>query len=111
MVGLLGRDDGCVGRKHEMDTRVGHQVGLELGNIHVQGSVETKRGRQGRDDLSNQPVEVGVCGTLNVEVTTAHIVESLVVNTVGTVRVLEKSMGRQHGVVRLNHGGGHLRRR
>jgi hypothetical protein len=74
VVGLLGRDDGCVRRKHEMDTGVRHQVGLELSHIHVQCTIETEGSRQGRDDLSNQPVEVGVGWTLNVEVATAHII-------------------------------------
>mmetsp|Transcript_7267 Transcript_7267/g.13207 ORF Transcript_7267/g.13207 Transcript_7267/m.13207 type:complete len:248 (-) Transcript_7267:796-1539(-) len=46
VVCLLGRDDRGVGRKHEMDTGVGHQVSLELSHIHVQGTVETKGGRQ-----------------------------------------------------------------
>ena len=47
VVGLLGRDDGCVRRKHEVDTRVGHQVGLELSDIHVQGTIETEGCCQG----------------------------------------------------------------
>mmetsp|Transcript_6113 Transcript_6113/g.9345 ORF Transcript_6113/g.9345 Transcript_6113/m.9345 type:complete len:241 (+) Transcript_6113:47-769(+) len=42
VVGLLCGDHGCVRGKHEVDTRVWNQVGLELGNIHVQGSIETK---------------------------------------------------------------------
>ena len=40
MVGLLGGDDGGVGHQGEVDTRVGHQVGLKLGQINVQGAVE-----------------------------------------------------------------------
>ena len=36
MVGLLGGDDRSVRGKHEMDTGVGHQVGLELRDINVQ---------------------------------------------------------------------------
>mmetsp|Transcript_41052 Transcript_41052/g.86115 ORF Transcript_41052/g.86115 Transcript_41052/m.86115 type:complete len:259 (-) Transcript_41052:998-1774(-) len=43
---LLGRDNRGVGRKHEMDTGVGHQVSLELSHIHIQGTIETKGGRQ-----------------------------------------------------------------
>jgi hypothetical protein len=74
VVGLLGGDDGCVRRKHEVDTRVWHQVGLELSHIHVQGTIETEGGSQRRDDLGNQTVEVRVCRTLNVEVATAYIV-------------------------------------
>ncbi len=40
-----------------MDAGVGHQVGLELGHVHVQGAVEAQRGCQGGDDLSDQPAE------------------------------------------------------
>jgi hypothetical protein len=42
MVRLLGRDDGGIGRKHEVDTRVGDQIGLELGDIDVEGTVEAE---------------------------------------------------------------------
>ena len=34
--------------------------------------------------------------------------QSLVVEAEGAVRVLEESVGGKHGVVRLDHGGGHL---
>ena len=40
--GLLSRDDGGVRGEHEVNTRVGHQVGLELSNIDIQGAVETE---------------------------------------------------------------------
>ena len=63
VVGLLGRDDGCVGGQHEVDTGVGHQVGLELSHIHVQGTIEPQGGGQGGDDLGDQAVQVGVGGT------------------------------------------------
>mmetsp|Transcript_18196 Transcript_18196/g.25015 ORF Transcript_18196/g.25015 Transcript_18196/m.25015 type:complete len:226 (-) Transcript_18196:711-1388(-) len=42
VVGLLGRDHRGVRGKHKMDTRVGHQVGLELSHIHVEGTIETQ---------------------------------------------------------------------
>ena len=44
VVSLLCGDDWCVGHKWEMDARVWHQVGLELVEIDVQGTVETQRG-------------------------------------------------------------------
>mmetsp|Transcript_31564 Transcript_31564/g.66829 ORF Transcript_31564/g.66829 Transcript_31564/m.66829 type:complete len:191 (-) Transcript_31564:518-1090(-) len=110
MVRLLRRDDRGIRRKHEVDTGVGHQVGLELGHIHVQGTIETKGGREGGDDLSDQTVEVGVGGALNVEVATADVVEGLIVKAEGTIRVLQKGMRGQHGVVRLNDSSGHLGR-
>ena len=43
MVGLLRRDDRSIGGQHEVDTGVWDEVGLELRDIHVQGSVEAKR--------------------------------------------------------------------
>ena len=68
VVGLLRRDDRRVRREHKVDARVRDQVGLELGNVDVQGAVEAKRGRERGNDLSDQPVEVGVGGPLDVEV-------------------------------------------
>ena len=108
VVGLLGTDHGSVTGKHEVDSRVRDQVGLELGDVHVKGSVEPQGGSQGRDDLGNQPVKVGVGGPLNVKVAPADVVQGLVVHAEGAVGVLQKTVGGQHGVVRLNDGGGHL---
>merc|ERR1711885_12352 len=70
MVGLLGRDDGSIGDQGEVDPGVGHQVGLELSQVHVQGSVEPQGGSDGGHDLADQPVEVGVGWPLNVQVAT-----------------------------------------
>jgi len=43
VVGLLRRDDRSVRRKHEMDARVRHEVGLELRDVDVEGAVEAER--------------------------------------------------------------------
>ena len=91
-----------------MDARVRHQVGLELCQIHIQGSIEAKRSSNGGDDLTKETVEVGVGGSLDVEVPTADVVDGLVVHHEGTVGVLQSGVGGQDGVVRLNDGGGHL---
>lgn len=40
MVSISWRDDKGVGSQREVDTRVGHQVGLELGQVHVEGIVK-----------------------------------------------------------------------
>jgi hypothetical protein len=51
LVGRLGgRDNGGVGDQREVDTGVGDQVGLELVQVDVEGTVEAKRGSDGRDD-------------------------------------------------------------
>jgi len=94
-----------------MDTRVGHQVGLELGKIHVEGTIETKGSGQRGYNLGDQSVQVGVGRTLNVQGASAHIVKSLVIKAEGAVGVLKKRVGRKHVVVGLNNGGGDLRSR
>jgi hypothetical protein len=50
VVGLLGRDDRGVRREHEVDARVRHQVGLELGDVDVERAVEAERRGERRDD-------------------------------------------------------------
>ena len=47
-------------------TGVGHQVGLELRQVHVQGSVVAERGCDGGDDLSDETVQIGVGRSLHV---------------------------------------------
>ena len=92
-----------------MDTRVGHQVGLELSEIHVQSSIEAQGSGDGGHNLSNQSVEVGVGGALDVQVTAADVVDGLVVDHEGAVGVLQGGVSGQDGVVGLNHSGGDLK--
>ena len=67
VVGLLGADHGRVGGEHEVDARVGDEVGLELGDVDVEGAVEAQGGGERRDDLRDEAVEVGVGRALDVE--------------------------------------------
>jgi len=110
VVGLLSGDDGGVGREHEMDTGIWHEVGLELGDIDVEGTIEPEGGGQRGDNLRDQPVEVGVGGPLDVEGSSADIVDGLVVKHDGDVSMLEKRVSGEHGVVWLNNSGGDLGR-
>ena len=103
VVGLLSRDDWGVGGQGEVDTWVGHQVGLELCQIDVKGTIEPQGGGDGADDLSNQPVQVGVGWPVNIEVTPADVIDGLVVDHKGAVRVLQGGMGGQDGVVGLHN--------
>ena len=91
-----------------MDTGVGHQVGLELSDIDVEGTIESEGGSEGRDHLGNESVQVGVSGSLDIEVTAADIVDGLVVEHNGDIGVLKEGVGGEHGVVGLNDGGGDL---
>ena len=47
MISLLGRDDRRVGSQREVDSRVGYQVSLELGQIYVEGTIKAERSRDG----------------------------------------------------------------
>ena len=108
MVSLLGRDDWGVGGQREVDTWVGYQVGLELSQVYIEGTVKSQRGSDGADNLADQPVQVGVGWSLNVQVSSADIVDGLIVDHEGTVRVLQGGVGGQDGVVGLNDGSGDL---
>ena len=80
VVSFLGRDDWGVGSQREVNTWVGYQVGLELSQINVKGTIESERGSDGTDNLGNQSVQVGVGWSLNVQVTSADIIDSFVVD-------------------------------
>ena len=108
VVSLLGGDDRGVGSQREVDTWVGHQVGLELSQVDVECSVEAEGGSDGADNLTNQTVQIGVGRPLNVKVTSADVVNSLVVDHECAVGVLKGGMGGQDGVVWLNDSGGDL---
>ena len=109
VVSLLGRDDRGVGGEGEVDARVRHQVGLELGQVDVESAVEAQRRRDRADDLSDQPVQVGVRRSLDVEVTATDVVDRLVVDHEGAVGVLQRGVGRQDRVVRLDDRRRYLR--
>ena len=88
VVRLFGRDDRGVGGEGEVDARVWHQVGLKLGQVDVERAVEAQRRRDRADDLRDQPVQVGVRGTLDVQVTPTDVVDRLIVDHEGAVGVL-----------------------
>merc|ERR1719209_2545170 len=109
MVCLLGRDNGRVSDEREVDPGVGNQVGLELVQVHVQRAVKPQGGGDGGDDLADQPIQVGVAWPLYVEISSADIVDRLIVDHERAVAVLESCVRAQGGVVGLHHGGGYLR--
>ena len=108
VVCLLSGDNWGVGGKHEMDTWVWHEVGLELGHIDVKGTIESEGSSKGGDNLSDDSVEVGVGWALNVEVSSADIIDGFVVKHDGDISVLKKRVGGEDRVVWLNDGGGDL---
>ena len=79
-----------------MDSGIGDQVGLELSDINVQGTVESERGGQRGDDLSDESVQVGVGGSLDVEVSSADIVDGFVIEHDGNISVFEERVSGEH---------------
>jgi len=108
VIGFLGGDDWGVRRQHEVNSWVWHQVGLELSDINVQSTIESEGGSEGGDNLSDESVQVGVGWSLDIEVSSADIVNGLIVEHDGDIGVLEKGVGGEDGVVWLNNGGGDL---
>ena len=91
-----------------MDSWVWHQVGLELGDIDVKGTVESEGSSQRGDNLGNESVQVGVGWSLNVEVSSADVVNGFIVDHDSNIGVLEEGVSGQNGVVWLNNGGRNL---
>merc|ERR1719204_3003773 len=85
VVSLLSGDNWGVRDQGEMNPGVGHQVGLELVEVHVESSIKPQGGRDGGHNLGDEPVEVGVGRPLDVEVPPADVVDGLVVDHEGTV--------------------------
>ena len=92
-----------------MDSWVWHKVGLELSNINVKSTIETKGSSKGRNNLTNKSVKIGVGRSLNVKRSSAYIVKGLVIKTESTVSVLKKGMGRKYVVVWFDNGSSNLR--
>jgi len=104
MVGLGSGDDGSEGGEREVNTREGYQVGLELVQVDVQGTIESEGSGDGRDDLCNKTVEVGEARGGDSQVLLADVVDGLVVDHERTVGVLKGGVGSQDSVVWLDDG-------
>ena len=77
MIGFLCRYQRSICSQRVVDPGVGHQVGLELIQVHIEGSVKPEAGRDGGDDLGYQSVEVGVGWSLNSKIILAQIINCL----------------------------------
>lgn len=58
--------------------------------------------------LPNKPVEISVGGSLNIQVSSADVVDGLVVDHECTVRVLKGGVGCKDGIVWLYYSRRHL---
>lgn len=105
---VLDTDDRSVGNQRVVDTRVRNQVSLELVQVDVESTLEAQAGSNRADNLGNKTVQVLVARARDIQVTTADIVDSLVVNKESTVGVLNGAVSGQDSVVGLDDGSRHL---
>jgi hypothetical protein len=105
VIGFLGRDNWGIRRKHEMDSWIWDQVSLEFGDINVKGTIESEGSGKGGDNLGNESVQVGVSWSLDIEISSADIINGFVIDHDGNIGVLEEGVSGKYGVVWLNNGG------
>ena len=84
-----------------------NQVGLELVQVDIEGTIETQGSSDRGDNLSDETVEVGEAWGSDVETLLANVVNSLVVDHERAVGMLQGGVSRQNRVVRFNDGVGH----
>lgn len=105
MGALLAGDDRRIADQRVVNTRVRHQVGLELIQVDIERAIEAQAGSDGADNLSDEAVEMLIAGTRNVQVAAADVVDSLIVDEECAVRVLNRAVGGKHRIVGLDDGG------
>ena len=73
-----------------------------------QGAIKPQGSSDGGHYLAHEAVKIRVGRALNVEVSTADVIDGLIVYHEGTIRVLQGGVGGEDGVVGLNHSCGNL---
>lgn len=102
---LLRRHHRSVADQGVVDTRIRHQVGLELVQVDVERTVEAQGRGDGADNLGNEAVEMLVVGAGDVQAAAADIIHGLVIDKEGAVGILNSAVGGKHGIVGFNDRG------
>jgi hypothetical protein len=76
-----------------MDSWIWYQVSLELGNIDVEGTIESEGSGQRGDNLGNESVQVSVSWSLDIKISSADIIDGLVIKDNSNIGMLEEGMG------------------
>jgi hypothetical protein len=95
VISSLGVDDGVGGGKEEVDAMIGQQVGLELGQINFEGSVEPHRDGDGGDHLGDQSVEVTEGGPFDGQIPPTDVIYGFVVHH-RQINMFQQAVGGQH---------------
>ncbi len=88
-----------------MDPWVRDQVGLEFCHVNIQGTIKSQRCCDGRDDLCNESVQVGVGRTGDFELFLTDVINGLIVHKKSYITMLKGSMSKKERVVWLYNGG------
>ena len=91
-----------------MKTREWYHVDGKLSQIGVQLTREAETGGDSGHGHRDEVVQVPVVRVLELQGAEADVVQSFVVNAEGLVGVLDELVDGERGVVRLDHGVGHL---
>ena len=97
-------------RHEEVQAGEGHHVDGQLAEVGVELAGEAEAGGDAAHGGRHQVVEVAVGGRGQLERAEADVVERLVVDAEGLVRVLHQLVHGERGVVGLHHRVGHLGR-
>ena len=81
---------------------------LKFCEIHIQCTIKPQRSCNGGHNLTNQAIEISVRGTLDIKITTAYIVNGLVINHERAIRVFQGGVSGENRIVRLHHCCGNL---
>lgn len=92
MESFFCRYNRSVGGKRKVNPRIGNKVGLEFRQINVQGSFESERCSNGRNNLSNQSIQVGVDWSFYIQVVLADLVYCFIVDHERTISVFQSSV-------------------
>jgi len=108
VVGLFSGDDWSIRRKHEVNSWVWDQVGLEFGDINVEGTIESQRSSEGGDNLGDESVQVSVGWSFDIQLSSADIVKGFVIEHNSNIGVFQKGVSGKDGVVWFDDSGGNL---
>jgi len=92
----------------EMETRERNHVDGQLSEIRVELTRESKAGGDTRHDSGDQVVKISIGWVGELQGPDADIVESLVIDTEGLIRILNQLMNGEGGIIWLDNSVGDL---
>ena len=105
MGALLVGNDGRKADQWVVDSWVWDQIGLELGEIDIECTIEAQTRSDGRDYLCYQAVQVLEIRSWDIQIAATNIVDGFVIDKESTIGILDSAVSRQDSVVGLDNSG------